>query len=97
MRGKECSPETFRTKQFLRPNPIHANRHIVRAEATTAKEGLKRIRENQWQPQPPPQQTPPPPDEPEEDLEEPPAIAELKTESWMVAFLLEQLGQEISC
>jgi hypothetical protein len=52
----------------------------------------------QWQPQPPPQHVPPPPlEEPDEDFAEAPATAELKTESWMVAFLLEHLGQEISC
>jgi hypothetical protein len=53
----------------------------------------------QWQPQPPPQQAPPLPEEPEPELDfdESPAIAELKTESWMVAFLDEHFGQEISC
>jgi hypothetical protein len=55
-----------------------------------------RTSEDQWQPHPPPQQLPPP-EEPEGDLEEPPAIAELKTDSCMVAFLLEHCGQEISC
>jgi hypothetical protein len=48
------------------------------------------------QPQPPPQQLPPPED-PELDFAEPPATAELKTDSWIVAFLLEHFGQEISC
>jgi hypothetical protein len=31
------------------------------------------------------------------DFGEPPAMEELKTESWSVAFLPEHLGQEISC
>jgi len=51
----------------------------------------------QWQPQPPPQQEPPPPEEGVNDLDDPPAIVELKTESWSVAFLPAHLGQEISC
>ena len=55
-----------------------------------------RTSQDQWQPHPPPQQLPPP-EEPEGDLEEPPALAELKADSWMVAFLLEHCGQEISC
>ena len=51
----------------------------------------------QWQPQPPPQQPPPPLDCGVKDLELPPAVAELKTESLMVAFLLAHLVQAISC
>jgi hypothetical protein len=51
----------------------------------------------QLQPQPPPQQPPPPPDCGVNDLLDPPAVAELNTESCMVAFLLAHLGQEISC
>jgi len=50
------------------------------------------------QPQPPPQHPPllEPPEDGVKDLLEP-ATDELKTDSWMVAFLLEHLGQEISC
>jgi hypothetical protein len=48
---------------------------------------------DQWQEQPPPQQ-PPPPEKPPDEAEEP---AVENTESWIVAFLLEHLGQLISC
>jgi len=32
-----------------------------------------------------------------DDFDDPPAMDELNTESWMLAFLLEHLGQAISC
>jgi hypothetical protein len=51
----------------------------------------------QWQPQPPPQQPPPPPEKPPEGLGEAPDFEAAKTENKIVAFLLEHLGQVISC
>jgi hypothetical protein len=60
-----------------------------------AEDKLRRLKD-QWQEQPPPQQPPPPPEKPPDELEEPePAVA--NTESWIVAFLPEHLGQVISC
>jgi len=52
---------------------------------------------SQWQEQPPPQQPPAPPEKPPEGEEELPEPVVAKTESWIAAFLLEHLGQEISC
>src|ERR1700688_527333 len=55
-----------------------------------------RTPDDQWQPHPPPQQDPPPLEELPEEEDWLPLPAVAKTESWIVAFLLAHLGQEIS-